>query len=693
MKSILYIICILCFVHLSFSPGITQAQNLTSEQDSTILNDEIEEITITAFRSPYNVFNTPAPVNLILGTQLEAGNALTPVDALNRIPGILMHHGTLNTNRLTIRGIGSRTPYGTNKIKAYFGDIPLTAGDGETTLEDLENLSIQRIEIIKGPSSSLYGAGLAGVILFHPKSVSKDFVQYNNTTASFGTSKNTLAAGLNDGKLNIFALGSVLNSNGYRDNNETDRGNIFLNSLYKFSDKTHLQSLIRVTKMKGHIPSSLDLETFNNSPQSAAANWAAIAGFEEYTKTQFGVSLNRFTQREGKISVGVFGSFRSLDELRPFNKLEESSDYLGWRAEMQKVVAVENAKFVLTTGFEMFRENFNWSTYNNDNHGLLSDNNEKRQYENLFVQLESSINNRVFISTGINGNLTRFNYTDQFLDNGDQSGKRNYKPVISPRLGINVLLREELSVFGNFSHGFSTPSFQETLLPEGEVNPEIKPETGWNFEIGFRSQFKNRLLLSASYYRIYIDNLLVARRTGEDAYVGVNAGQSVHPGVEAEFTWNAITLHGENLLILRGSATLADYHFTDFVDLNNNYSGKLLPGTAKQLLSVSAQLNPVKNISLHIWHQYTGKMAVNDANSDFSKAFGVAGLELKYQGNAGRLKLGIKGGIQNIFDEHYAAMLAVNAPSFNGVPPRYYYPGDPRNYYVTVLIGLLGKQH
>ncbi|MFV0593025.1 MAG: TonB-dependent receptor domain-containing protein [Draconibacterium sp.] len=539
----------------------------------------------------------------------------------------------------------------------------------------------------------MYGAGLAGVILFHPKNVNRNFAQYNSTIASFGTLKNTLSAGINDGKLNIFALGSLLNSNGYRDNNKTDRGSLFLNSTYKFSAKTHLQALVRMTKMKGHIPSSLDLETFNTNPQSAAANWLAVAGYEKYTKAQFGVSLNRFTMRDGKISVAAFGSFRNLDELRPFNKLEESSDYIGWRAEIQKVVALENTKFVLTSGFEMFRENFDWSTFENDSYNLLSDNNEKRQYENLFLQLESNIYDHVFISTGINGNLTRFNYSDHFLDNGDQSGKRNYKPVLSPRLGINALLKDELSVFANVSHGFSTPSFQETLLPEGELNPDIKPETGWNFEIGFRSQFKNRLLLSASYYRIYINNLLVARRTGEDAYIGVNAGQSVHPGMEAELTWNAITLHGENLLILKGSATLANYHFSDFIDLDNNYTGKLLPGTAKQMMSASAQLNPVKNISMNVWHQYNGEMPVNDANSEFSKAFGVTGLELKYLGKTGRLKLGIKGGIQNVFDIHYASMLAVNAPSFNGVPPRYYYPGEPRNYYVTVLIGLLEHQH
>lgn len=165
------------FVFVIF-PFILWSQNASEIQtDTTSLSGEINEVTITAFRSPYNLFNTPAPVNLITTSQLESGSSLTPIEALNQVPGVLMHHGTFNTNRLTIRGIGSRTPYSTNKIKAYFGEIPLTSGDGETTLEDLENSTIKRVEIIKGPSSSLYGAGLAGVILFHPKTVVKDFIK------------------------------------------------------------------------------------------------------------------------------------------------------------------------------------------------------------------------------------------------------------------------------------------------------------------------------------------------------------------------------------------------------------------------------------------------------------------------------------------------------------------------------------
>ncbi|HYQ58028.1 MAG TPA: TonB-dependent receptor [Draconibacterium sp.] len=685
--TLIILLSILVLMHIQSAHG----EQSVPIQDTTLLSDKIEEITVTAFRSPYNIFNTPAPVNLLLPQQLELGDAITPIDALNRIPGILMHHGTFNTNRLTIRGIGSRTPYGSNKIKAYFGEIPLTTGDGETILEDLENTAIQRVEVIKGPSSSLYGAGLAGVLLFHPKTVVKDFARIQSTAASFGTFKNTLTAGIAGEKLKIYTLVSDLSGDGYRENNSTNRYNFLMNSEFNFSEKSNLQLLLKTTKMKGYIPSSLDLEDFRNNPQNAASNWAAIKGFEEYSNAQFGLSFNRFTQSDGKISAGIFGSIRDLDELRPFNRLEEASNFIGWRAYIQKKIATNGFSLVMTSGVEMFRETYDWQTSDNDNGHLLSDNTEKRQYENLFVQIETNINDKVFISTGINGNLTRFKYTDHYPDNGDQSGDRKYQPVISPRLGINVLISNEFSFFSNVSHGFSTPTFEETLLPEGEINPEIEPESGWSFETGIRAQFTNRLNLSASYYRIYIDNLLVAHRTGEDAYVGVNAGQSVHPGFEAEFTWITISHNRAPLLTMQGSVTLANYHFNEFKNLGVDYSGKQLPGTTKETFSLGAIFSPLKNLSVNAWYRFNGKMPVNDANSNFSEAFGLTSAEVRYQAKTGIINFDIRAGAQNIFDVRYASMLAVNAPSFNGNAPRYYYPGNPRNFYVSLLIGLTGR--
>ena len=690
LKSLIFIILSLFCLFPVFSQEQPPADPELSK-DTTIISGKIDEVTVTAFRTPYNLFNTPAPINLLLPVQLESGSALTPVEALNQVPGVLMHHGTLTTNRLTIRGIGSRTPYATNKIKAYFGEIPLTTGDGETTLEDLENPSIQRVEIIKGPSSSLYGAGLGGTILFHPKSVRTNFARYRSTVASFGTFKNTVSAGINQKNLDIFALGSVLNSQGFRENNATNRANLMLYSGFAVSEKTNISALVKITQMKAHIPSSVDRNTFMESPEKAAANWLGIRGYEAYTKGQLGLSLNVQTGSQSKVSAAAFGSFRDAEEPRPFNLLKENTQYLGWRGYYQKTIPGEVAKVTLTSGLEFFRENYDWSTWSNDNPGqALSDNHEKRSYENLFFQMESNFRDKFFLSAGINGNLTRFNYSDNFMADGDQSGNRSYKPALSPRIGANYQVSESFSIFGNVSHGFSTPSFEETLLPEGQINPDIKPESGWNLEAGIRTDWKNRLRATLSYYRIYINNLLVARRTGEDAYVGVNAGKSLHPGLEAELRWAVLNPGSFPSLILSGNATLANYRFQDFVDGENNFSGNLLPGTTQTTWLLAGDFQPVKNIGIRAWHRFTGKMPVNDANSDFTDPYGISNIEFNYTGTRGPVHFEIKAGVQNIFDINYAAMLAVNAPAFGAAQPRYYYPGNPRNYFLTVLLGWRG---
>jgi iron complex outermembrane recepter protein len=663
-------------------------QTLPAQRDTTAFSGKIDEVTVTSFRTPYNLMNIPAPVNLVLPVQLEQGSALTPVEALNQVPGVLMHNATLSTNRLTIRGIGTRTPYASNKIKAYFGEIPLTGGDGETTLEDLENPGIQRIEIIKGPSSSLYGAGLGGTILFHPRSIGHDFVQHQTTIASFDTYKNTLTAGIHQRNLYVFALGSILNSQGFRENNATNRANIMLHSEYALSDKLTLEALLKFTKMKAHIPSSIDLNTYLNNPEKAAANWLGIRGYEAYTKGQAGISMNYRAGNGNRFSLAGFGSFREADEPRPFNLLLESSDYFGGRGFYQKYLPGENVSGTLTAGFEIFRENYNWSTWSNQNPDqALSDNHEERDYENLFLQVESNLMQKLYISTGLNANFTRFDYTDNFPDDGDKSGTRSYNPVISPRLGINYRLNKTFSFFANASHGFSTPSFEETLLPEGQINTEIKPETGWNFEGGIRTNFNNRIHATVSYYRIYIQNLLVARRTGDDAFVGVNAGKSLHPGLESEIRWIVLNPVSLPSLVISGNATVANYHFKDFVDNDRDYSGNLLPGTARNTWLLAANFIPVRHVELRAWYRYTGKMPVNDANTTFSDSYGLTNIELKYSAESGSIRYEIKGGIQNLLDVHYAGMLLVNAPAFGATPPRYYYPGNPRNYFVTVLLG------
>jgi iron complex outermembrane receptor protein len=158
--------------------------------------------------------------------------------------------------------------------------------------------------------------------------------------------------------------------------------------------------------------------------------------------------------------------------------------------------------------------------------------------------------------------------------------------------------------------------------------------------------------------------------------------------LETELKWNITRVNRFPSVSVIGNATLANYHFTDFVDQNKDYSGNNLPGTAKTTGLAMLNVNPTKNTGLRVWYRFTGEMAVNDANSAYSNPFGITNAELSYNGKRGVLNIALKGGIQNLLDVRYAGMLAINAPAFGTSLPRFYYPGNPRNFYVSVIIGL-----
>ena len=144
--------------------------------------------------------NAASSVSVIRSADIDKTDGITLAPVLNKIPGVLMQQGGLNTNRITIRGIGARSQYGTNRVKAYFNAIPLTSGEGETVFEDIDLATIEKIEIIKGPNSTSFGSGLGGVIhLFSRETPAlESFGKSETTFGSFGLLQQRLSAGYSD---------------------------------------------------------------------------------------------------------------------------------------------------------------------------------------------------------------------------------------------------------------------------------------------------------------------------------------------------------------------------------------------------------------------------------------------------------------------------------------------------------------
>ena len=630
-------------------------------------------------------YYNPFAYNKIDKLNIKEIDILNPTQLYNPTPGLFMHSGALNTNRLTIRGIGSRSPFSTTKIKAYLNDIPLTSGIGESNLEDLNLAILDEIKIYKGPSRPHFGSGLGGVIHYKTSASRRENNSVANTTSygSFNTLHNNLAYNYSQDGI-IFSLNhDFLSSEGFRDNNVYQKQNLSGFAQANF-DEDVLTVFVNHTVLKSEIPSALNIEDFTNTPEAAAANWGGVEGFEDYNKTQVAITHQRIFNNYWTSTVTGFTSSFQNYERRPFNVLTQNSKTIGARVLVEKRFQKfdGNLKF----GNELFFENEEWSTYETLDVGqgeILSDNFEKRNYQNFFGEFSYAIN-RFNFDVGANLNMTSYDFEDRYkIDGIDQSGLYSFKPILSPFISINHQ-KTFRNIYASLSHGYSAPTLEETLSPDGQINPNIKPETGWNAELGFRHAFKG-IEVDASIYNMWVQNLLVAQRVTEDQFAGINAGKTLHPGLETSLSYLKSLSKGQQI-----SASInynfQPHQFTEFINREIDFSGKELPGNPKHKVATSLSYSNQK-LHIKVSNLNVSKMFADDLNTISIESYKLVNLQLDYDLlDSNNWKIGVGGLLNNIFDVHYASMIAVNPTSFGSSLPRYLYAGLPRNFKITLQI-------
>jgi iron complex outermembrane receptor protein len=665
---------------------------------------QLNEVVVRANQVPQKLINATEAIDLITEKDLSRGNDLNPISILNRVPGVFMQSGALNTNKITIRGIGSRNLYGTSKIRAYYGDIPITSGNGESAIEDFEFASIARMEILKG-ASSIYGAGLGGTIQLIPQNsyLNQTDIRGSFMMGSFGTQKSTL--NFNHGTKNhgLRAIYSNTHSDGYRENNQYDRQTITLSSNHYLGAKDELTFIGSYVDLQAFIPSSIDRDDFENNPSKAAFTWGQSQGYEDSQRGVFGLSWMHQYKSNLKQITSIYGSFRNNYEPRPFNILKEDVASFGVRSRFLGNTELFQKKLNWSFGGELFRDRYNSKTFENlykeypNGTGsvqgdVLSNYKENRSYFNLFVESNYSVSEKTLLSVGLNLNQTYFDLEDNFeaFGNSDQSGSYDFETMISPKFGISHLISKNASIYANISHGFSPPTLEETLLPDGMINTDIEPETGWNYEFGSRnSLLQNRLKLNFSLYRMNIENLLVARRTNEDQYIGVNAGKTIHDGIETSlnYFWIQKENFGLNTYI---SYSLNDFKFDEFIDDEVDFSGNDLTGVPSDVFNAGLDLKTKSGFYGNLNFQYVGAIPMNDANSLYSESYALTNMKIGYQFKMlDHLELNTFFGVNNIFDTHYASQILINARGFGGSDPRYYYPGNPVNYFTGINLNYM----
>jgi len=624
----------------------------------------------------------------------------SPIDfagTLNQIPGVYFLSGALNTNRITIRGVGARTPFGTDKLRMYFNDIPVTNGTGFSTLEafDLENLS--GIRVVKGPKSGSYGAALGGALLLRsdPKQEPGTLLRNHTSFGSYGLFKNNLSLTHKEENLSAEVRYNRMSTQGYRENNSFDRDGILVNLGLEAGEAHQINLLANYIDYTAQIPSSLGQTDFETDPTQAAANWAAAQGYEDNKYTLIGLSDRIRISSRIENTSSVFLSYLDHYEPRPFNILDEYT--LGYGARSVFKASLDTrSRIGASLGMELYKDEYSWSTYENlyeENNGQgslqgdqLSRNKEFRSQFYLFGQVEWQVSPRLKGAVGLSLNHTRYDFRDLFGTGEDnRSAIRDFDPVLLPSLDLRYSFDTNTWVYLNISRGFSNPSLEESLNPDGVINPEIEQEKGMNYEIGGKASWlRDRLQGSIALYQMEIQDLLVAQRVGEDQFIGENAGKTRHQGLELSLQYAIPTAAGVSFSPFL-SYTLNNHTFREFVDGDADYSGNELTGVpAHQIYSgilVDSELGWYWNTT----YQYVDAIPLTDSNSLYSDPYHLFNTQAGYRTRlVGQLRLSAEIGIGNLFDTRYASSVLINATGFGGSEPRYYYPGNGRNYYAGI---------
>ncbi|MBW8242325.1 TonB-dependent receptor [Muricauda oceani] len=654
----------------------------------------LDEVVLTQDAIPKKATGITAS-SKIAGQTFERFNPTDIPSAINQISGVYILSGTINTNRITIRGIGARTPYGTNKLRMYFNGIPVTNGTGSSTIEayDFENLGA--VEVIKGPKGTAFGANLGGAILLDTKASVEDRTQLINsfTIGSFNMLKDNLTFSHSEDGLDISLSYNHLETDGYRQNSQFQRDGLLLNTKFRTGQKSSMALLVNYIDYTAHIPSSINQTDFEEDPTRAPSNWLESQGYEANKYILTGLSHTYQFSEQLQNTTSIFYTYLDHYEPRPFNILDEFTNGFGLRSRFTGNWGKADFSF----GGEFYNDEYHWGTFENlyeenDGNGSLqgtqlSENIEFRRQFNLFGTLTYPITTKFSAQLGLNLNKTNYDFRDLFNQGAENaSAERDFDAIVLPNLGLSYQLKNG-NIYANVGRGFSNPSLEETLTPGGVINPDIAQETGTNYELGTEWMlFNKKLSANMVLYRMDVKNLLVAQRVGEDQYVGRNAGETRHQGLELDLQYRGRLSRSLSFSPYL-SYTLNDHSFVDFVDNDNDYSGNPLTGVPKNRLSSGIDFRHANGLRLNLTHQFVDEIPLTDANSLNSDAFNVFHAKLGFRTSLSQnISLGLNAGVNNIFDANYAQSVLINAVGFGGAQPRFYYPGNDRNYFGGVQL-------
>jgi iron complex outermembrane recepter protein len=665
-----------------------------SQENPADSSKTLNEVIIKAYEQNRKLVEVAAPVSFTGQGQLNRFGNSSILPALNITPGVSMEERSPGSYRLNIRGSSLRSQFGVRDVKIYLNEIPLTDPSGNTYLNQLSFYNFNSIEIIKGPASSLYGAGIGGAMLIHTlpdnwyRGVSLDY-----SVASFNATNINVNVKTGDTDHENNFNYSHQNSDGYRVQAKMRRDIASWESSLKVSDKQTLHAYISYSDLFYQTPGGLTLAQYIANPKQARPAGALPSAVQAkaaiYQKTFLAGFSNEYKFNENwQNTTSVYGSY--TDFINPGVRVYEirKEPHFGGRSVFEYKKQIGNTGLQLNFGTEAQKGFFNTSDYGNKQ-GVadslqLNDNINMWQYM-VFAQLDLKFNNGWIITGGASFNRSALEFIN-LLARPTTTVKRTFDNKVPPHLGVLKKITKDISVYGSVARGFSTPTVSEMLRSDGLFGTTpLQPEDGMDYEVGARGTlFHNKLYFDANVFFFDLKNTIVERIDSFGVFYYVNAGSTKQNGIETYASYQLTDNRTQfiNSAKLWISYAWHDFHYGNFKQDTILYSKNKLPGVSPQTVVAGLDITSKNGCYINITYNYTDQIALNDANSAYAPSYSLLGARLGYRKNFHRkIKAEIFVGADNMLDTKYSL-----GNDFNATGGRYYNAAAGRNYYAGLSL-------
>lgn len=666
-----------------------------------------QQVVVTGSIAERAAAEAPYAIGLVDRDSLRVGGPMVNLsEALVRVPGLVVNNRSNYAQDLQIssRGFGARAGFGVRGVRLYADGMPASGPDGQGQVSHFDLASAERVEVLRGPHSVLFGNSSGGVIALLTAPVRRNEAEGGVDVGSHGLRQlRASGSALLSGGFSLRAGASRLETTGFRPHSRAQRDLAQLR--LGWQDGTGPGSH-QVTLRISHLdqpaqdPLGLSREQFRADPSQTTAQAAQFDTRKTARQTQAGASW-RHRYAEGslrELQLSVYGGRRAVmqflaippatqanarhgggvvDFERDFHGAEARVRLAFGALELQAGAAID-LQHDERRGYENFSGSGAAQVLGVVGQ-LRRDEVNRARAADVFAQGEWTFGPTLVASAGVRSGRLSLSASDRYLSNGDDSGRRDFS-FANPVLGLRWTPAPGLNLHASMARGHESPTLGEVAYRPGGgggLNAELRAQTSRQVEVGAKWRRSGLGIDLALFETRVADEIGVATNAGGRSTFQ-NVGRTLRRGAELSVSWMPAGAWQATLAATGLDAAYRD-SFLTCAGVPCNLATVIVPSgnrvAGTQRASAYAEL-AWRDAAWGTWAveaRAVARTSVNDTNSDFAPGYGLVALRWSKTHALGRgLQLELLARLDNAFDRVHVGSVIVgesNGRSFEtGIP-------------------------